>query len=322
MNAVVCCFGSYLIRRLYAQIIPFHNLAMSRETGELNEMTKVKKRQRETNIHSQPSARKSRKLSAEASPTSDERGREHESPRPPNKHTKKERKQNRSTRIHSLRKLLARGTLPSTVQQEKERELAALVHEQNKTVSKKEAKKTLEKYHYVRFLERRKAEKKLKRLQKQQDMHGDSADLSKRIHDMEVNRNYAIYAPLGEKYVSVFVSAEGGERSNDTDSPNTKEALKPATWYAVETAMLQGEAELVALRDGKTTGPARPTSDDDEVPQHYTKKSTMRLSEKRFNHEKPSQDQSRGHRKVSFNVDEDVDSPSDGDQIDGGFFER
>lgn len=296
--------------------------AMARESGESNDTTNVRKRQRETNVHSQPSARKSRKLSAEASPMSDDRSQEEGSPRPQNKHTKKERKQNRSTRIHSLRKQLARGTLPSTIQQEKERELAALVHEQNKTVSKKQVRKNLEKYHYVRFLERRKAEKKLKQLQKQQDAHGDSADLSKRIHEMEVNRNYAIYAPLGEKYVSVFVSAAGGEQPSHKDSPNTRQSSKPTTWYAVEAAMLKGEAALTALRDGKNTAAAHTESEDEEAPQKRTRPSVAKPSDKRSSREKKSQDQSSDHRKVSFDVDEEAEGSSDSDQIDGGFFER
>lgn len=295
---------------------------MPRENREPNETTNVKKRQRETNEHSQSSARKSRKLSAEASPISDERSQDDESPRPQNKHSKKERKQNRSTRIHSLRKQLARGTLPSTIQQEKERELAALVHEQNKTVSKKQVRKNLEKYHYVRFLERRKAEKKLKQLQKQQDAHGDSADLSKKIHEMEVNLNYAIYAPLGEKYVSVFVSGAAAGQSNHTDSPEIRQSTKPTTWHAVEAAMLKGEAALMALRDGKNAAPTQTEPDVEEASQQRTKTPVAKSSDHRSGREKTSRSQDLERHKVSLDVDGEAGGSSDSDQIDGGFFER
>lgn len=292
---------------------------MSQQIKESEGTSFKRKRQHETNNHSQTSARKSRKLSTESSPTPETGSQEEGSSKPSSKHTKKERKQNRSTRIHSLRKQLARGTLPSTIQQEKERELAALLHEQTKTVSKKQAKKTLEKYHYVRFLERRKAEKKLKQLRKQQEAQGESSELSQRIHEMEVNLNYAIYAPLGEKYVSIFVSGKEGQ-SDDINSHTGKRPPKPATWHAVETAMLGGEKKLEALREGESTSLAQTKPEDEKVNQKQKKS----LVESKKSHTSPeiSRSQNRANRKVTFQVEEEVQVSSDNDEIDGGFFER
>lgn len=294
------------------------HIVMSQQMQESNSASTKRKRQPESTTNSRTFARKSRKVSAESSPAPDAGSQDEESPKPTSKHTKKERKQNRSTRIHSLRKQLARGTLPSTIQQEKERELEALLHEQTKTASKQQAKKTLEKYHYVRFLERRKAEKKLKQLRKQQDAHGESDDLSKRIHEMEVSRNYAIYAPLGEKYVSIFVA--GGEVDTKDSNTHGKRPPKPTMWYTVETAMLGGEAGLEALREGKNKVVAQAESDEEMTSQ--TRKAVPAKSNKVSSSREATRDRNDTKRKVTFQVEEEAEQSSDDDDIDGGFFER
>lgn len=150
-------------------------------------------------------------------------------------HTRRDRKNNRSSRIHSLRNLLGRGGLPPNIQQEKERELASLLFDQEKDRVAKGGKKILEKYHKVRFFERKKAERNLKRLQKERDtlqktttpatdadgdVDLDAEDesmqarqaqkarlrqLEKEIHCAEVDLQYTLYSPLKEKYISLFV---------------------------------------------------------------------------------------------------------------------
>lgn len=205
-------------------------------------------------------AHKHRKTDAAGSASSLEAARSSKIPAKFAGHSKKERKQNRSTRIHSIRKLLGRDTLPSTIRQEKERELAALLHEQNANRSKKEGRKVLEKYHYVRFVERQKAEKKLRQLRRQLDgLEGEDNDdgqrarLNRQIHEMEVHRNYAIYAPLSQKYISIFVQSGNGDVSEDQSQANdSKPREMPPLWYVVESAMKQGEKELELLRDGKS----------------------------------------------------------------------
>lgn len=191
------------------------------------------------------------------------------------KHTKKERRQNPSTRIHSLKKLLRNPSLPSNIRQDRERELEALLHSQQKNTASKSDKKMLSKYHYVRFLERRKAEKLLKNLRKriadleaktrtnrgEEMLSGDNStresdsdeatsttmtDLKSKAHEAEVSLNYALYAPLGEKYISVFVDSSDGDTGDGTTS-------KPQMWYRIEEAMEGGKDALEALRDGKST---------------------------------------------------------------------
>lgn len=228
-----------------------------------------------------------------------------------NKHTKKERKSNRSSRIHSLKKLLARDTLPSNIRQEKERELAALEYDQAKHKSKKQDKKVLEKYHYVRFVERQKAEKRLKQLRKllQDEEEEKKVELEKDIHEMEVNRNYAIYAPLHRKYVSVFVKSKG---RNEEDVANI--TGKPSMWHEVEEAMHEGQSALEALRDGKRR---TNTAGDVELQNADTVKSQTRKEPKKYGKIKAGVQRAED-RSASF-VAADV---SDDEMSDGGFFQR
>jgi len=262
-------------------------------------------------------ARKSRRSSEEQISASDERVRDNDSPRPTNTHTKKERKQNRSTRIHSLRKQLARGSLPSTIQQEKERELAALLHEQAKTKTKKEARKTLEKYHYVRFVERQKAEKRLKQLRKQLQTEPEDDSLSQQIYEMEVNRNYAIYAPLDQKYISIFASGSGAAK-NEHDDLQDRAKSRPPIWKIVAETMRRGQLALEALRDGisrnTVAGEGQKMDLDKEEMNSSTKR--KRLEAKSLRRE------GGGLSKKETQIGEPGEQSADDDMSDGGFFDR
>lgn len=256
---------------------------------------------------------------SQSSSDSQDRIRETDSPKPAVKHSKKERKQNPSSRVHSLRKLLARGNLPSNIQQEKERELAALLHDQERTKTKKEAKKVLEKYHYVRFVERQKAEKRIKKLRKQLQLNGEDEVLKRKIHEMEVNRNYAIYAPLDQKYVSIFAGNQEGDGLSQNSSMS-----KPAIWYVVEEIMHRGKSELEALRDGKVKSNSMSikASNSSQQVNPYARSTNMDSRDASKQKEKSRLlmiQQGEGHKEVHSLQEE----PSDEDAAsDGGFFER
>ncbi|KAK5938661.1 rRNA-processing protein efg1 [Knufia obscura] len=273
--------------------------------------------------HEDDAAGPSRKLKRSSEPeeqtsTSEDLSRE-DSAKPPTKHTKKERKQNRSTRIHSLRKQLARGSLPSTIQQEKERELAALLHEQNKTKSKQESKRTLEKYHYVRFVERQKAEKRLKQLLKQKKAEPEGDELSRKIHEMEVNRNYAMYAPLDQKYISIFAPKLGPSGKQD-DSLQDSIVTKPPMWKVVEATMARGQPALEALREGKTRieGTGQEGATDLDEGNEAESKMTSQGQKHKLN--KAHREKTGVRRKET--VIAGVEEATDDDMSDGGFFDR
>jgi len=271
----------------------------------------------------------------------------------PAKKTRRVRLTNPSTRIHSLRNLLQRDSnLPPAVRQERERELAALLLEQETARLKQAQKKNLEKYHFVRFIERKKAERVLKKLKARKERgdletEDDQKTIDNAIHEAEVDWCYTQYAPLGEKYISIF--AEDGEATgkvdgnargdrNDKLKPprmdtkihgeltdgqqqeprnfedeqcnvlRTAREMKPPMWYEVEKCMAQGQAKLEALRRGKlTTGIIR--LDKELVSVGGKEKVSSRRATAKRDEQKPS------------SLD-DLDSDKDEEMSDGGFFER
>jgi len=271
--------------------------------------------------------------------------------------SKKERHNNPSTRIHSLRNLLAKDTkMPMTVRHEKERELAALLLDQQKAELAQNARKNLQRYHFVRFVERQKATRLLKKLTKLRDTPAYSDEeyqkkLEKMIHETEVDIAYTQYAPLGEKYISLFVEEEKessssknktnkraydildedhrGELRNFSDElanvARTASGTKPPMWYEVESYMGEGEDKLNALREGKLTGKKL----DKDLPAVGGKKEAdLRSLHQTKPEEKPSWLDDGG---MIDPVDLDSDNEEGGvrvrqlddeDMSDGGFFER
>lgn len=161
----------------------------------------------------------------------------------PAKPRAKHDRKNMSTRIISLRKLLshAGNELPADVRAEKERELAALQIDQESKRATEQHDKMVGKYHFIRFIERKKAERALKSAKKRLeaaesqrvnsiaeedsagagkhpqrgtttamtgDQHVDTEreELKKQLHNAEVDLNYTLYAPLNRKYHSIFVT--------------------------------------------------------------------------------------------------------------------
>ena len=111
--------------------------------------------------------------------------------------------------------------MPTDVRQDKERELAALRVDLQAQDEKKERSAIIKRYHFIRFLERQKAEKTLKKLMREinvlvEQLENASdeaeahafADRLDRVRDRaetaRVDKMYAQYAPLGEQYISLF----------------------------------------------------------------------------------------------------------------------
>ena len=278
--------------------------------------SKKRKQGASTNEPSRKSRKLSQETSQESKSESDDNTGEQVQPVKANKHSKKERKQNRSTRIHSIRKLLARDTLPSTIRQERERELSALLLEQEQGKAKKQSKKTLEKYHYVRFVERMKAEKKLKQLKKKQSHSPDDSSLKSKIHNMEVNHNYAIYAPLSEKYVSVFASASNQSADDDRGGQGSK----PPMWYAIEKAMSEGDKALVAIREGKSSN--RPEPDQEVNGGKPTKKQKKQDAMAVSSRSGRMEQHIESKLTTSTSESTQQEQINEEDLSDGGFFER
>jgi rRNA-processing protein Efg1 len=219
-----------------------------------------------------------------------------------------------SDRIHSLRRLLEKATdMPADIRQEKERELQGYLTDQQRVKAAREKNAVTSRYHFVRFLERKKADRHLKKLEKNLDrammetqasvlsqpstgtpdgadegekkdiMYGapsphvvsgaerlalQKEDYQRRLHEARVDLNYTVYAPLDQKYISLYPSTpkEGKDQDHkDWDKVahdlgnvlkddeagilRNDHGLKPPLWYEVEKAMENDTLEV--LRDGK-----------------------------------------------------------------------
>ena len=169
--------------------------------------------------------------------------------------------------------------MPANVRIAKERELAALKYELVETEREKKRSEMVKKYHMVRFFDRRKAERRLKKLEKQLrevdvdgGQHGgdDGGEkeakrrkLDEQLLRARVDLSYAIYAPLMWKYCALFPKRKDGEEDGhengedgglgkDGDEEEGEEQRcrgDPVMWERVKKAMEEGKQALEALRD-------------------------------------------------------------------------
>ncbi|RMZ77542.1 hypothetical protein DV737_g4332, partial [Chaetothyriales sp. CBS 132003] len=252
-------------------------------------------------------------------------------------HTKKERATNPSTRIHSLKKLLARDILPPEEKRDKERELAGLLHDQAKARVTRTKRQITQRYHMVRFFERKKAERKLKRLMGQKkeleaalgltpaDELKDAAaaadnddgnamalsdDASKReklsklekeVHEAQVDVNYT----RANEESGVMKVAESGR--------------KPPIWAEVEKCMQAGGDEAAVKRRLEALRDRMPAQVETVAVRNTGETTTAAVAAGKTD---------EGQTKPAW-LDEDGhidpnDLDSDGDDVmgDGGFFEH
>ena len=165
------------------------------------------------------------------------------------------------SRIRDLTRLLEHSNqLPAGVRIEKERALAGYKQDLEHALLEKHRHQMISKYHMVRFFERQKASRNLKKLKTRlasvPNGSSDQVNLQEAVHQAEVDLNYTIYHPLTEKYLSLFPrNGRHGSASPISDSPaagiSRQEAMtqKHSIRAVVEQCMQEGS--LDALRDGK-----------------------------------------------------------------------
>ncbi|KAI4089618.1 MAG: hypothetical protein LQ339_008524 [Xanthoria mediterranea] len=168
--------------------------------------------------------------------------------------------------IRSVTRVLEHAqNLPLDVRIEKERALAGYKQDLEKVQHEKERQRMIKKYHMVRFFERQKATRNLKKLRtrlssSQRNSPEEQETLDREIHNAEVDLNYTLYHPLTQKYSSLFPRKETQEplHGTATSASKTMQARqdKPAMWAVVESCMENGT--LQALRDGNLRTGAAP----------------------------------------------------------------
>ncbi|KAH7418443.1 hypothetical protein BKA64DRAFT_590420 [Cadophora sp. MPI-SDFR-AT-0126] len=159
-------------------------------------------------------------------------------------------------RIRDVTRRMERSeNAPADKKLEDERALAAYQQELASAEAEKIRQKMIKKYHMVRFFERQKATRQLKKLRKRL-LEAQSTEevetLKAQMHIAEVDLNYTQYYPLSEAYISLYPLTKSGDtEENDTK----KENPKPPMWAEVEQAMEDGT--LNRLRNRTSTAPIK-----------------------------------------------------------------
>lgn len=239
--------------------------------------------------------------------------------RPSSKSFKKAHPTNElKSRIRSLSRLLEHDQgLPATIRVEKERELQTTERELQQAIQAQKRSDIISRWHKVRFFDRQKATKRVKKAQKAVNAmtieDGDAiTDMMNTVQEWETAVNYAMYYPLDVAYVPLFPSRHNKDKETDVEDSGAAEVERqgdPEMWENIKQCMRSGTLQaLQELRDGRL--PSQDVDGDKEVtrksgPQHKTK-----TQEK-----KKSADATTGGKR---GIPEEA---SDGDS-DGGFFTK
>ncbi|KAK5703899.1 hypothetical protein LTR97_002912 [Elasticomyces elasticus] len=220
--------------------------------------------------------------------------------------------------IRSLRRLLSNPVdkLPATVRVEKERALRTAESELAETEKAKSRSEVIGKWHKVRFFERQKAGKRVRRLRKEVK---SGEEVGEKLREAEVDVAYAVYFPLEREYVPLFArklrKVEGGEDAEAPEAEGAYERLGDMEmWETVRKCMEDGTLE--ALRNGKLTGDGHTLTKEDQmssVPAHPARQPVKKRP-------KPAPKPIEGNRRERRKAAEVAKAESEEDS-DGGFFE-
>ncbi|KAL8370267.1 hypothetical protein RB595_000582 [Gaeumannomyces hyphopodioides] len=214
--------------------------------------------------------------------------------------------------------------MPANVQKDLERELVALKQRIQEAQEKRLRSNMIGKYHMVRFFERKKAQRLVKKIQKELDEAKNPEEivkLQKDLHIAQVDVNYAIYFPFLEQYVSLYPSAAKASKEIG-DTPAAELALhaeRPPMWATVEEAMGQGERALIRLQNRRPESGSEPKGRKHKVPAEAalaTGESKPELSKAK----KGDIAGDKGKKKAKEPL-KAYDNYESGSESDGGFFE-
>lgn len=190
------------------------------------------------------------------------------------------------SRIRSLKRQLERNdALSAVVQQEKERALRAAEDELERNERARKRSEIIGRWHKVRFFERRKAEKRVKRLRKEiEGLSGEErSGVEGRLEEAEVDVKYAVYFPLERDYVPLFPNRKKREGSEGDDGEEDEQGEverqgDPAMWAMVKRCMADGT--LDALRNGGLEKGRKDEASDDGRARKKRPKPTTRAKKR------------------------------------------
>ena len=238
------------------------------------------------------------------------------------------------SRIRSLQRLLdhdegvEKGGMDAGVRIGRERELKSLEWDLAEAQKEEARRKMVGRWHMVRFFDRQKATRRLKRAERKlkEDGTGDR-ELKEQVRRARVDWNYALYFPLDLPYSSLWPttgkkkSKSQGEDEEETEDGDERQEEKgdkdDESKGDIEMKQLveqcMRDKRLDDLRNGKVVPPK---SSMKEAPEQATShRSVSRKAEKSRRKGKQDVDlEDEKHGKASK-------AEQDGEDSDGGFFE-
>ncbi|UJO12777.1 rRNA-processing protein efg1 [Fulvia fulva] len=219
--------------------------------------------------------------------------------------------------VRNITRLLEKSKdLPANIRVEKERQLQTATRDLQIAEKARKRSEMIGKYHKIRFFDRQKAERRLKKARKAlKEAEGKNKEgLKRKVEECEIDVNYAHYAPLEWEYVSLFPTRRKKEGEEEEDKGVAgKEVEKQgdsAMWERVRRCMDEGT--LGDLREGRLDG----KGDDDEGEKVGTKLKSVKKAAKT----QRKDDRSAMGKKVQVEEEQQNDDES-GDESGGGFFE-
>ncbi|KAK6516875.1 18S rRNA maturation protein [Arthrobotrys conoides] len=198
--------------------------------------------------------------------------------------------------------------LPATTRIDHERALSAYKHELSLQQTSSKAHLLEKRYHKVRFFERRKATRSLTRLNRElnalsttstipSDSDSDSKrdEITKKIHEAEVDLNYIMHYPPLEKYISLYKSGD------NKDTNQKRERIRRDIEKRMEDGTLHRGHALVEANAAEGFGGA----------------STVGGKNKKNN----NNDKKQGDKNGKSMSDQKQEDEDEDEGSDGGFFE-
>lgn len=211
--------------------------------------------------------------------------------------------------VRNITRLLEKSTdLPANIRVEKERQLQTATRDLQNAEKAKKRSEMIGKYHKIRFFDRQKAERRLKKAKKalKEAEAEEKGELKRKVEECEVDVNYAMYAPLEWEYVSLFPTRrkkEGEEETPETEGKEVERQGDREMWERVRKCMEEGT--LGDLREGRLDE----KGEDDAVAKPRSVKKAAKAQKK---------DDRAAGKVVQEQTNEEDES---GDESGGGFFE-
>ncbi|KAL2201363.1 hypothetical protein P885DRAFT_26720 [Corynascus similis CBS 632.67] len=232
-------------------------------------------------------------------------------------------------RARAIERLLARDNLkiPANKQNDLERELAAHKQRIEDMRMKKERSKMIQKYHMVRFFERKKAMRFVKQLEKKVAQATDPEEIDQLkadLHVAQVDIDYAKYFPFMEPYISLYAAAAATDKDETNTAAHYLRTPRPPMWELVEKTREEGQAALEKLQNRRPQANSNSETPPPSAGKHAANKQHLAKKGKKGAQEpgakvlnsKSARTGQKTARKTKHDYDDDDDS--DG----GGFFEE